>query len=109
MQGACRRPTAARLINSPTFCHGLAGLLQMTLRFANDTGLGVFADAAAALTEQLLDLYEPGTLAGFRSVEAGGRPVDSPGVLDGAAGVMLVLLAAATDAEPVWDRAFLLG
>jgi hypothetical protein len=109
MQGACGRPTAARLINSPTFCHGLAGLLQMTLRFANDTGLGVFSDTAAALTEQLLNLYEPDSLAGFRSVEADGRPVDSPGVLDGAAGVMLVLLAAATDAEPVWDRAFLIG
>jgi lantibiotic biosynthesis protein len=109
MQGVCRRPVDGRLIESPTFCHGVAGLLQVTLRFANDTGLGVFADAAAALAGQLLDLYEPDSLAGFRSIEAGGRRVDSPGLLDGAAGVMLTLLASATDAEPVWDRAFLLG
>jgi hypothetical protein len=35
--------------------------------------------------------------------------VDRPGVLDGAAGVAMVLLAAAVDVEPDWDRLFLLA
>jgi lantibiotic biosynthesis protein len=109
MRDALRRPVAARLIDSPTFCHGVSGLLQITLRFASDTGLPEFADAAAVLTGQLLDLYEAASLAGYRSIEAGGARVDSPGLLDGAAGVMMTLLAAATDAEPGWDRAFLLA
>jgi len=108
MLGAFRRPVIARMIDSPTFCHGLSGLLQITLRFATDTGLPVFADAAAELTGQLLGLYEPDSVAGYRTIEPGGSRVDSPGLLDGATGVMITLLAAATQAEPVWDRAFLL-
>jgi hypothetical protein len=34
---------------------------------------------------------------------------DQPGLLDGAAGVALVLLAQATGVEPSWDRLFLLS
>lgn len=109
MRAVYRRPVAARLIDSPTFCHGVAGLLQVTLRFANDTGLPDIADAAVALTEQLLALHEPESLAGYRNIEPGGGRVDSPGLLDGAPGVVLTLLAAATDVEPGWDRAFLLA
>lgn len=109
MQAVCRRPVAARFIDSPTFCHGVSGLLLVALRFANDTGLRVFADAAVALTEQLLGLYEPDSMLGYRSFEPDGGRLDSPGLLDGAPGVALTLLAAATDTEPVWDRAFLLA
>jgi hypothetical protein len=109
MEAVYRRPIAARQIDSPTFCHGVAGLLQITLRFANDTALPVFADAAADLTEQLLSAYEPDSLLGYRNWEPGGTRVDQPGLLDGAPGVLLTLLAASTDAEPLWDRAFLLS
>jgi hypothetical protein len=109
MEAVYRRPIAARQIDSPTFCHGVAGLLQVTLRFANDTALPVFTDAAADLTDQLLSAYEPDSLLGYRNWEPGGTRVDQPGLLDGAPGVLLTLLAAATDAEPSWDRAFLLS
>jgi hypothetical protein len=64
---------------------------------------------AAELTEQLLGLYEPDSLAGFRDLEQNARKVDNPGLLNGAAGVVLTLLAAAADAEPAWDRMFLLS
>jgi hypothetical protein len=109
MEAVYRRPIAARQIDSPTFCHGVAGLLQVTLRFANDTALPVFTDAAADLTDQLLSAYEPDSLLGYRNWEPGGTRVDQPGLLDGAPGVLLTLLAAATDSEPSWDRAFLLS
>ena len=108
-QSSANAQVAARLIDSPTFCHGVSGLLQITLRFARDTGLPAFADAAAELTGQLLDLYEPDTLTGYRNIEPEDRRVDNPGLLDGAPGVMMTMLAAATEQEPVWDRAFLLG
>jgi hypothetical protein len=42
-------------------------------------------------------------------MEAGGRRVDNPGLLDGAPGVALALLAACCPAEPTWDRLFLLS
>ncbi len=109
MRAVCERPVYAWMLDSPTFCHGVSGLLQVMLRFGHDTGLPVFADAAAPLTEQLLGMHEPGTLAGYRSVEPGGNRIDSPGLLDGAAGTVIALLAAATGSEPAWDRAFLLA
>lgn len=109
MEAVYRRPIEERRIDSPTFCHGVAGLLQVTLRFAHDTGLPVFTDAAAALTEQLLALYDPERALGFCSIEPGGNLVDQPGLLDGAPGVALVLLAASSNVEPTWDRLFLLS
>jgi hypothetical protein len=109
MEAVYRRPVAARRIDSPTFCHGVAGLLQVTLRFANDTRLPVFTEAAASLTEWLLSAFEPDSLLGYRNWEPGGTRVDQPGLLDGAPGVLLALLAASTDVEPSWDRAFLLA
>jgi hypothetical protein len=109
MEAVCRRPIPARWIDSPTFCHGVAGLLQIILRFANDTKLPVFAQEAANLTDWLLSAYEPESLLGYRNWEPGGTRVDQPGLLDGAPGVLLALLAASTDVEPVWDRAFLLS
>jgi len=108
MAAVYRRPVADRRIDSPTFCHGVAGLLQITLRFAYDTGLPLFRKTAAELATQLLDAYEPDSLLGYRDVGPGGRCVDCPSLVEGAAGVALVLLAASTSREPAWDRAFLL-
>lgn len=109
MSAVYRRPVADRRIDSPTFCHGVAGLLQVTLRFANDTGLPVFTDAAAALVDQVLQAYDPGRLMAIANIEPAGNLVDQPGLLDGATGVALVLLAAATDQDPAWDRMFALS
>jgi hypothetical protein len=109
IEAVLRRPIHARQIDSPTFCHGVAGLTQIVLRFAHDTGLPELAEGARSLVQQLLSLHEPDSLLGFRAIERDGRRVDQPGVLDGAPGVALVLLAAASDTEPTWDRLFLLS
>jgi hypothetical protein len=109
MSATYRRPLHIRRIDSPTFCHGVAGLAQITLRFANDTRLPEFASASRDLVAQLLDLYEPDSLLGYRDLEPGDNAVDQPGLLDGAPGVAMVLLAAASGVEPTWDRLFLLS
>jgi hypothetical protein len=109
MEAVYARPVARRHIDSPTFCHGVAGLQQITLRFADDTRLPMFVDAARLLCRQLLDAFEPQSLLGYRCVETGGHRIDKPGLLDGAAGVAMVLLAAATPVEPAWDALFLLS
>jgi hypothetical protein len=109
MEAVYRRPIEVRRIASPTFCHGVAGLLQIVLRFAHETGLPQLTEAARALGEQLLSLYEPDSLLGYYNLEPGGKRVDQPGLLDGVPGVVLVLLAAATPVEPGWDRLFLLS
>lgn len=92
---------------SPGLCHGIAGLLQITARFTQDTGDARFARATVALTDLLLDLYDPGYPFGFRF--SGEDPQDRPGLLDGAAGPALALLAAGTDVPPAWDRMLLLA
>jgi hypothetical protein len=109
MNAVYRRPEAVRQIDSPTFCHGLAGLLEITTRFFNDSGLELFQQAACGLTRQLLQSFDSDSAFGFRSVEPDLVKVDQPGLLDGSAGVALALLAAATDTVPSWDRVFLLA
>ncbi|MGW6793882.1 lanthionine synthetase C family protein [Streptomyces chartreusis] len=104
-----RRGTPERGIDSPTFCHGVAGLLQITLRFAHDTGRPEFTQWANTLTDQILDRYEPDSLLGYRDLEPGNRYIDRAGLLVGSPGVVLALLAASTGVRPDWDRLFLLS
>ena len=109
MASVYRTPHAQRAIESPTLCHGLSGLLQITLRFAHDARDGMFTKAAEQLVEQILLAYEPGTIVGMRDVEPDGRRIERAGLLTGASGVALTLFTAAIDIEPSWDRAFLLA
>ncbi|MFI1658331.1 lanthionine synthetase C family protein [Streptomyces sp. NPDC020472] len=109
MRAVLRRPVAQRRVDSPGFCHGIAGLLQITLRFAVDTGDEEISDGAHRLVDQLLSEYQPQAPFGYRSVEPGGTRQDRSGLLEGAAGVALTLLAAVTLEPPAWDRFFLLS
>ncbi|MFE1560385.1 lanthionine synthetase C family protein [Streptomyces sp. NPDC058734] len=95
---AVHRRTATRVDahDAPGLCHGLSGLLHITSRFAHDTKDLELTRAATELTERLL---APNTVTA----------ADGPGYLDGAAGVALALLAAATDCPPAWDRTLLLA
>jgi lantibiotic modifying enzyme len=109
MDAVFRRPIDKRQINSPTFCHGVAGLLSIALRFRHDLGDSLFSEEISKLVEQLLTRFQPDSLLGFRNIEYGDHEIEQPGLLDGAPGVALVLLAAATEVEPTWDRLFLLS
>ncbi|MEU5810014.1 lanthionine synthetase C family protein [Streptomyces sp. NPDC047718] len=109
MRAVLRRPVARRRIDSPGFCHGIAGLLQVTLRFAADTRDEEINDGARRLVDQLLGEYQPQAPYGYRSVEPDGAREDRSGLLEGAAGVALALLAAVTLEPPSWDRFFLLS
>jgi hypothetical protein len=109
MEAVFRRPISARMIDSPTFCHGVAGLLAITMRFARETHDTMFFQESRRLAEQLLAHFEPDSLLGFRCIEYGNNQTDQPGLLDGAAGVAIVLLAASSGIEPTWDRIFLLS
>lgn len=109
MDAIFRRPIDKRFIDSPSFCHGVAGLLQITLRFANDLRDDRFSHPIEQLVRQILNSYSADSLLGFRHLEIPGNEVDQAGFLDGAGGIAAVLLAASTDVEPAWDRLFLLS
>ncbi|MFF7993501.1 lanthionine synthetase LanC family protein [Kitasatospora xanthocidica] len=106
---ALRRPPEVRRIDrEPGLCHGLAGLLLITLRFAHDTGDPEFRSAARGLAARLVEGLTGGPTDGLTYRDGGARPL-GPGFLDGAAGVLLALLAATTPVPPGWDRALLLS
>lgn len=90
---------------SPTLCHGLAGLVMLALEFAPWSATA--RDRLPRLLGQLLDRYEPDRPLGFADLEEPGQPVDDPGLLTGATGVALTLLAATGEERPHWFRAFL--
>ncbi|MGW0905744.1 lanthionine synthetase C family protein [Streptomyces sp. NPDC002853] len=109
VHSALRRPVSERHIPSPSLCHGVAGLLMVCLRLAQDDPDSPLRDHVSALTEQITDLFDPEAPLCFRDEEQPGVFVDDPGFLTGAAGVALALLAAATPVAPTWDRALLMS
>lgn len=104
-----RPPVRDRDYRTPTLCHGVAGHLLVTALFWWDTAEPGFRAGTRELCDHLLARYQPETVFGFRDREHAKRPVDNPGLLCGAAGVALVLLALAADQPPVWSRLFLLA
>jgi hypothetical protein len=83
--------------------------VQVGLRFAVDTGDAELLAGVRVEVQRLLDWYDPSHLYGYRSIGSGSSRLDRADLLDGAAGVALVLLAAATDVPPAWDRVFLVA
>ena len=109
LSAALARPGEVARVDSPTFCHGRAGLLAIASTFARATGDDRFRRAVATLTAELVDLFDPAVPLGSRDLESGGRRIDQPGLLTGAPGVALALLGATSSVEPVWARLFLLA
>jgi lantibiotic modifying enzyme len=109
IEAVLQRPQTHTRIISPTFCHGWAGLLQICLRFANETGNEVLRASIPAIVEQILSSYRASTPLGFQDVEIEGALVDQVSWLTGAPGVAMTLLAAATAVEPDWDHALLIS
>lgn len=104
-----RRPVSHRLIDSPTLCHGVAGLLQICLRFFHDTQDATLAEQIPLLVTQILDVFDAQSPLGFRDYERADVLVDQPGWLTGAPGTAMALLAAACPVVPGWDRFLLLS
>jgi hypothetical protein len=81
----------------PSLCHGIAGLLLITQEMSKEEGCESLAIQVLALKEILLSFYKPEALWGFKDVEPGLQgnlyAINKPGFLEGAAGVLLTLLA----------------
>lgn len=111
-RSAARRTRSEARVADACLCHGTAGLGHLFNRLYQATGDRALGEAAHYWLRETLDQYRPG--AGgppylFHAPDAAGR-IDwrpMPGLLSGEAGVALVLLAAATDVPPDWDRKLL--
>jgi len=97
-------------------CHGAAGVGHLFNRLFQATGEKCFSTAARFWFQRLLEMRRPNQgIAGFFALMAiPNKPnekqvIRAPGILEGAAGIALALLAAATPVEPEWDRMLLLS
>jgi hypothetical protein len=112
LSAAAIAPAQAR-VSDAGICHGAAGIGHLLNRFFQSTGDPRFADSARAWLEAALRLRRPGEgidgyLHFMHEPGKASRWLAEPGILTGAAGIGLTLLAASGACEPRWDR-FLLG
>ena len=108
-----RGPAEAGVVDAG-ICHGTAGIAHIFNRLWQASGDDRFAELARYWIRYTLDNRVDIDFAGFPSMSGFDQPEGptlkpSPGLLEGAAGVGLVLLAAASDDEPLWDRMLLLS
>jgi hypothetical protein len=101
---AARRPPELTRVTDAGVCHGTAGLAHLFNRLYQMTGEAEVAAAAVFWMERTLE-----ACAGALTADGGPAPWNGPGLLEGAAGVALVLLAACVPAEPVWDQMLLVS
>jgi lantibiotic modifying enzyme len=116
---ACRaaeRPASDTGVVDANFCHGAAGLAHLYNRMYQATGEPTLGRAARYWLERTLGFYRRARDAGGTWVQGNWDPGQRErwtwngiGLVEGAAGVALVLLAAATSVEPTWDRMFLVS
>jgi lantibiotic modifying enzyme len=104
-----QRSTTRHHAESPTFCHGLAGLLTICLRFVNDTTSESIGQQIPVLVDKILNQHNSIFPLGFKDLKPDHAWVDDPGLLTGASGIALALLSAARPIEPNWDQAFLIS
>src|SRR5262249_27817076 len=69
MEAVFQRPSTARCLETPSFCHGLAGLLHIAARFTNLYPTPAITRGTAELFDQLAAMFDASTPFGFRSVE----------------------------------------
>ena len=116
---ACRaaeRPASETGVVDASFCHGAAGLAHLYNRMYQATGEPKLGRATLYWLQRMLGFYRRARDAGDSWVRGNWDPGERERwtwtgieLVEGAAGVALVLLAAATPVEPTWDRMFLVS
>lgn len=111
-RAAERSATEAGVVDA-SFCHGTAGLAHLYNRLYQATGEPRLGRAAVYWLERTLEWFDlakdDGGLRVAGNADAGQGPWTSIELSRGVPGIALVLLAAATPVEPLWDRMFLLS
>ena len=111
MQKAAKRSRKNSSIVDPSFCHGSAGVAHIFRQFYRRTGLPEFQKAAEYWMAGLIDNDKNRGGAGLWRFwpEGEGAWVEGHSLLNGLAGIGLVLVSAASKELSGWDRCFLLS
>lgn len=103
---AAMRPLDQCAVEDAGLCHGGAGLLHIFNRTWQATGDDACRRGAVRWLDATLSMRGEEGVAGFRP-HADDTPGAMTGLLTGAAGIGLALLAATTPIAPTWDRMLL--
>jgi lantibiotic modifying enzyme len=109
---ASRRPHEHSGVVDAGLCHGAAGLGHLFNRIYQATGEPRLGDTARSWFERTLAMRQSGSgIGGYSAWQPGGGQtwVADAGLLTGATGIALALLAATTSIEPAWDRVLLVA
>jgi len=106
-QGTARRPERDWNIESDTFCHGRAGLLQMVQRMYSESGDAAVGRLRDQLLVRMLERWNSDDPYGYHEAEHGEQQ-HLAGLLDGAAGVFTVLIGLIQEQDADWDAVFLI-
>jgi hypothetical protein len=110
---AALRPFEILASTDGGLCHGTGGLAHIYNRMYRVTREEALHDASLHMFELTLRLQRPGAgVGGFKALgpmepDKELRWLDDPGLLGGAAGIGLALLAGTTSVDPQWDRTLL--
>jgi lantibiotic modifying enzyme len=112
MQTTLRTNPIKEFINDAGICHGSAGIAHIYNRIYQFTGINAFRDSAIFWLNNTIEMavFSDG-LAGYKAyrTERCGGLVNKEGILEGIAGIGLVLLSATSNIEPKWDECLLLS
>lgn len=111
MISAMTRPEGFMQVIAPTFCHGEAGLVQLLARFLSDQREPDprLEQLFESRVQRLLEAFDKSAPFGYRNLERGEAPTDTPGLLSGAAGIALTLLSLTDPVSSDWDELFLVS
>jgi len=101
------KPIEISRIDSPTFCHGISGVLQISLRLYQLTHQEIYKQQSKRMIKALLEIYNKKYKFGYRDFNI--KYENNSGILNGSSGILLSLLAATSKIDPSWDRMFLLS
>jgi class I lanthipeptide synthase len=107
---AGRRDDADTMLKDAGICHGSAGIAHIYNKIWHDTHLPVFKEACDFWIQKTLDMATyPDGIAGYKKYGgATGVYEKTPALIDGAAGIGLVLLSYLTG-DFSWDYCFMLN
>ena len=110
-RNATMRPLEEMGVRDACLCHGTAGLGLLYAHLYNETEDAFFRDESRRWFLRTFEEQRPGEgVAGYSAVNAPmNRRENAPGLLFGASGIGLALLAATTRVTPQWDRAMLMS
>jgi hypothetical protein len=112
---AAQRPREQAGVVDAGLCHGAAGLGHLFNRMYQATAEPWLAETARSWFSRVLSMRQPGErgIGGYAAWQPGDDGemtwVDDAGLLNGASGIALALLAATTAVEPAWDRMLLVA